>query len=56
MDNRAQTATEYLLILALGLVVLGVVLAMSLRMRDFGNVLTQRVTEERNNTLSMLVN
>ncbi|MGC8850809.1 MAG: hypothetical protein ACP5O3_01080 [Candidatus Micrarchaeia archaeon] len=55
MDERAQTATEYLLILALGLVLLGVVLAMALRLRDFSNVLTGRVAEERNNTLSMLV-
>ncbi|NYZ74996.1 hypothetical protein H0O03_01910 [Candidatus Micrarchaeota archaeon] len=55
MDERGQTSTEYLMILALALVVLGIVLALALRTRDFSDLLTNRVAEERNQTLQMLV-
>jgi len=55
MDERGQTATEYLLVLALALVVLGIVLALALRTRDFSDLLTTRVAQERNETLQMLL-
>lgn len=55
LGNRGQAAVEYLLLIALGLVIVIVGVAVALQVREFTNVVVNRVGIERNATLAMLV-
>lgn len=56
MNQRGQTAAEYLLLVALGLVVLLVGISVALQLRTISTSVTSRVALEENNTIAMLVN
>ncbi len=53
--ERAQTATEYILLVALGLALVLLGIAVATQIQDFANNLMTRVSIERNSTISMLL-
>lgn len=55
MEERGQAAVEYLLLIALGLVVVIVGVAVALQIQQFTSVVAERVSIERNSTLAMMV-
>ncbi len=54
MDDRAQVSTEYLLFLALGLVIVIVGVALALQVKNLADLVSARAAAERNATISML--
>ncbi len=54
MEERAQVSTEYLLLLALGLVIVIIGVALSLQLKSLADVLSARAGSERNATIAML--
>lgn len=55
MDDASQGATEYLLLVAMGLVIILVGIGVALQLRSLADLVVTRVRIERNNTLTMLV-
>jgi len=55
MNARGQAAIEYLLLIALGIAIVIVGVAVALQIREFTSVVVNRVGIERNSTLAMLV-
>jgi Flp pilus assembly pilin Flp len=56
MNQRGQTAAEYILLVALGLVVLMVGITVALQLQGISSSVSARVALEENNTIAMLVN
>ena len=54
LDNRAQVSTEYLLLLALGLVIVIVGVVLALQVKNLADLVSLRAAAERNATISML--
>ena len=54
-EEDAQAATEYLLLVALGLAVLIVAVGVALELRSLTDVVTARVRTERNDAIATLV-
>ena len=54
MDEKAQTSTEYLLLIAFGLIIVlgGIVIA--IQIKDISDVISNRVTNDRNSTITMI--
>ena len=55
MNDKAQAAVEYLLLLAIGLAVVIVGVALASQLKTLSDSVLGRVDAERNSTLSMLV-
>lgn len=55
MESRGQAAVEYLLLIALGLVIVIVGVAVALQIREFTDIVVDRVAIDRNATLAMIV-
>ncbi len=55
MEEKAQAATEYILLIALGLAVLMVAIGVVLQLRSLADVVVARMRTERNDAISMLV-
>lgn len=55
MDCRAQTSTEYILLVALGLVVVLAGIAVATQIKGVSDVVTSRISSDRNRIISMFV-
>ncbi len=55
MDCKAQTAIEYLLLVALGLAILFVGIVLATQIKSFIDQVLSQSVQQRNETLSMLV-
>ncbi|MFH1200116.1 MAG: hypothetical protein V1708_03555 [Candidatus Micrarchaeota archaeon] len=52
---RAQTSTEYILLVALGLVVVLAGIAVAAQIKDISDIVSARVSSDRNKVISMFV-
>jgi uncharacterized protein (UPF0333 family) len=55
MDDRAQAATEYLLLVAVGLAILVVAVSLVLQLRGISDTVAASVRSERAEAIAMLV-
>ncbi len=55
MDQRAQTSTEYILLIALGLVVVLAGIAVATQIKAISDVVSARIASDRNRIISMFV-
>lgn len=53
-EKRSQTSAEYLLLIALGIVVLLVGIGVALQLRTLSTAVVDRVRLERNNSIGMI--
>jgi uncharacterized protein (UPF0333 family) len=54
MKNKAQVSAEYLLLVALGLVIIIAGVTLAMKANDFANVVSSLITNEANQTISMI--
>ena len=55
LDSRAQTSTEYILLIALGLVIVLAGIAVAAQIKDISDIVSARVSSDRNKVISMFV-
>jgi len=55
LGQRGQTSTEYMLLIALGLTVVIISIAIATQMKDMTDTLLVRAQIERDSTISMIV-
>ncbi|MFH1106447.1 MAG: hypothetical protein V1787_00975 [Candidatus Micrarchaeota archaeon] len=55
LGNRAQTSTEYILLIALGLVVVLAGISVAAQIKEISDIISQRVSSDRNKIISMFV-
>ena len=54
MENKAQVSAEYLLLVALGLVIIIAGVTLAMKANDFANVVSSLISNEANQTISMI--
>ena len=55
IGNRAQTSTEYILLIALGLVIVLAGIAVAAQIKEISDIVSTRVSADRNKVISMFV-
>jgi len=55
MDQKAQTSTEYILLIALGLVVVLAGIAVATQIKTISDVVSARISADRNKVIAMFV-
>ncbi len=55
LDSRAQTSTEYILLIALGLVIVLAGIAVAAQIKEISDIVSARVSSDRNKVISMFV-
>jgi hypothetical protein len=55
MDQKGQTSTEYILLVALGLVIVLAGISIAMQIKEVADVVTTRVEADRNSIIGMFL-